>query len=384
MDWETATKIAPIRLKEFTGILDRLDQLDPPNGNPLATVIDPLTTLPFRREKIMLEAEHPGGGFGRWMCCSRYLSRRRTAVILRAFLHKNTQVNLSIPTIWEGSETVSGFVSECRHVYRDLHEVIVFFSQEANLHYFLSLPNATKEEEEGIDPESLSGRVMIIAAHEASLRLLEYCLAPTKLMLTHAVTVGAAHDALKRAHFDIVLCDLDCSEFRHEEVIPSIRQSGYNGPIIPIISAEQVNNEELKRLVVPTIIQKPFDSEKLLLTLSALPCMKSSASSGPPLFSELQSKAGAEGLISWYLDFIRAELGALKAAMEHGDFAMARQKCQVFKETGIGYGFPSLSEAANDTIVALDASQSVEESRMYLIELEQICHRMKLKDGGHG
>lgn len=67
----------------------------------------------------------------------------------------------------------------------------------------------------------------------------------------------------------------------------------------------------------------------------------------------------------------------IEAAVGANDLTRVRRSCQNLKGTGNGYGYVTLTQAAQDALTALDSSQSVAESETEIRLLASLCTRLK-------
>ncbi len=81
-------------------------------------------------------------------------------------------------------------------------------------------------------------------------------------------------------------------------------------------------------------------------------------------------------LIEEYITIVKEVAHGLKQAQQKLDSSEARRLCNILNETGGCYGFPEVSEAAANAMVAIDASGSVGETSGEVQRLLRVCQRL--------
>ena len=361
-------------------VLKNLDQLDPVIESEPEDHSTRPTRWPFRSDKVTIDVEHPAGGFGRYDSYSRCLSATSASLIIRSFLHVNTAAKLTLPTIGDGHESIRCKVVSCRHVQLSFHEIVVDFLESVDLGHFLDIPRHQFEQVQEVDPSTLAGRILLLISYEAELQLMKHYLDRTQISYDVAHAVADALNHVKTSLHDLIICDLEFDEHTAEQLVPLIRESGFTGAFV--VLAGDICEQRTRSVTdagAHEIIKKPFTGSTFLNAVATL--LEDSGVDGGPdaVYSELSDDDEMTELILWYVDYVKGVLKELQHAIDTDNLRMARLRCEAIKETGVGYGYPTVSQAAHQAITELDASQSIAESLTELKNLDQLCRCLQLR-----
>jgi CheY-like chemotaxis protein len=240
-----------------------------------------------------------------------------------------------------------------------------------------------------VDVTRLKGSILIIDDQMMDRSLFIHLLKSSSLRVTEAGTpdeaialvvrsLGADNEksALATGPFDLIVCDLNLGDVPGETVIKQIREKGYRGPLL-VMTAETVPERIAAALAAggTAIFQKPYTAEKLHTAIAAQMgerCMVID----DPIYSPLCADPANRVMVEKYVSQVRLIAAELRKFAGEDNLPQVRVLCQSLKGTGVGYGFPALTDVASAAIVSLDASCSVPESITDLHRLDAICSRL--------
>ena len=332
--------------------------------------------LCYQNTEIPLTVEHPGGGVGRFLVCSRNISPQGISLIHGGYLHADSRCEIGLANLWGATETVFGTLATCRHLTGAVHDLDVEFDVPVDLRHFIASDDLLPFTAEGIDPASIAGAALYLDDQEVECKLLAHFLRETRIKLATFTEPGPALDQLKRHPFDIVLCDLDLKEMAGEQVIQAIRSAPYAGPVIVLTGESDTTRlRNAEDAGANAILKKPYSAQQILALLHEWLCGDSD--SGEPIYSAAAGEPGMAELLETYLSHVSQTIHNMKKAMAEDNIGEVRSLCQMLNETGGGYGFAPLSEAAQEAVTALDSSSSITESIAALQRVEVTTKRLE-------
>ncbi len=259
--------------------------------------------LSYQNIEIPLTVEHPGGGVGRFLVCSRSISPQGISLIHGGYLHADTRCEVSLATLWGATEMVFGTLATCRHLTGAVHDLDVEFDEPVDLRHFIPSDDLLPFTAEGMDPASIGGAALYLDDQEVECKLLAHFLRETKIKLVTFTEPGPALDELKRHPIDIVLCDLDLKELAGEQVIQAIRSATYAGPIIVLTGeTDTARLRTAEDAGANAILKKPYSAQQILALLHEWLCGDSA--SGEPIYSAAADEPGMAELIETYLSHV--------------------------------------------------------------------------------
>ncbi len=330
----------------------------------------------YRAADIAMIVQHPGGGSGRFLVCTRNISSSGLSVIHGGYLHPGTECRLLL-TCADGSPmALSGEVVHCRHVGGHHHELGIRFLNEVDPYEILT-PEQIEEAGglvSGRQLPTLRGSILVVDGSATDRRLLVHHLKGTGLDISSAATPGAALDAVRKHEFALVLCDLNLKEEEPARMIKQMRSYGVNCPIV-VLTAET----DLQRLLrarsagANEIIGKPYSPDALITVMAE---WLEHTSIEDPIYSTVEDDPGMAELVVDYIEQTRRLMLKLQKAIAAEDQAVVRQLCLAVQGSATGYGFDAATAAARDVLKTMDACDCLEESQVQLRRLESICARL--------
>lgn len=331
----------------------------------------------YRMSDVAVIVQHPGGGSGRFLVCSRNLSAGGMAFIHGGYIHPGSECRVGL-TRWDDRPlAVTGVIAHCRHLEGQLHEVGIRFARPINPKTFLGPPDPDEVGvgEPALELPTLTGRILVVDGSAADRRLITHYLSATGAGATAVGTTGAALDAVRRHSFDVVLCEISLEGGDAVRLIKQMRRLGFRGPILLVTAESDVRRlTEAREAGANEIIGKPWNPAYLGSLLAE---WLESPASERTIYSSLEEHPGMAELIVDFINEARRAGHQLGKAVTVGDAQRARQLCLRLAGSGSGYGFDELTGAARDAITALETSNNVlEAASSPLRRLMETCQRL--------
>ncbi len=132
------------------------------------------------------------------------------------------------------------------------------------------------------------------------------------------------------------------------EIVARLRRSGHAGPVVAMGADLTPWVDALRSAGVNLSIAKPFDEDRLLVTLAAAAALSlGDQSDDVPLHSDLAAQDGMEGLLAQFCRRVQESVAALQHHVGAGDVAAVRHACLALRgSAGGGYGFPCITASA--------------------------------------
>jgi len=224
----------------------------------------------YRASDIALIVQHPGGGVGRFLVCSRNLSAGGIGFIHGGFLHVGSECSLLLRRHDGSPMPLAGQVAHCRHLSGRHHEIGIQFGEKIDPEGVLGATITTEEgaDDQSIELPSLHGNVLIVDCSVADRRLLTHQLQATGLEIQAVECSAAALEALQRHKFDLVICDPAGEEQGAQPLVERIRSLGHRNPIV-VLTAEDDERRLAKAAtnLASDVVGKPYSLDTLLSVL---------------------------------------------------------------------------------------------------------------------
>jgi len=364
-------QISPAQAKE---IQKRLEQIDPVTGdtNPEDE------RLHYHHPNILLLLEHPGGGFGKYAAHSRYLSPTKLSVITKVFMHEGSKIRVHLPDKVGLMEEEEGTVTRCNYISNSVHEIQVAFKNRLNLRRFMELPpHLLALTNDAINPEHISGRVLLFSESEADLRLIKHYMRESRVQFTEASTLGVVLDRIRSAPFDIVICGEKVLGIQAERIHASISEAGYSSDFVVICSTIGNSGSVSDEYDFASILVKPLEEFQVINLFAQILGADMADGDTEQLHSILPKEPSNIELVEWYIDHVKRIIHGLEKAMMANAVDDARTHISTLRDTGTSYGFPSLSEQANKLLIEVNASGSISECKLLVQKCVSTTRRMR-------
>jgi DNA-binding response OmpR family regulator len=328
----------------------------------------------YKRDTIPVRIVHAGGHVTSAMMASQNISAGGILLLHSRFLHLGTECHITLQRRLGGEDVITGKVAWCQLLVGVAHAIGIKFQTQIFVKHYLQPDECKKLLEEPTGSASdLKGKVMLVEASAIDRMLFTHCLKQTACEIITAATGAEAIEKCRTQNPQVVLCSLDLPDMTGDHIIQKMRKDGFTG-CIAVLTAE-TDPARLKAAMTAgsnEMVLKPYEAETLLARLSAM--MQSS--SPRPIHSTLADRPEIMALIPEFIQHARITAASIHAAVAADKLVEVRSLCLGLKGTGAGYGFALLSEAANDAVKSMDASQSVAESKVEIDLVLSICQRV--------
>jgi CheY-like chemotaxis protein len=357
----------------ITAILDKLDAAD---GSKFRNRRESPRYL-FRRIDVPVRVFHPGGTDGLKLVATRNLSNVGLGFLCTGFLHIGTKVETMLTRRTGGDDVIVGKVIFCVHVSGSFHQIGVRFDQKIAPRSYVDRASLEKLDRAGLPPTTLGGHVLHVDDSEVERKLLAHYLKPTKITLTSIPSGDDPIAAVKASNVDLVLCEANLKAMTGEQLIAQLRTAGYAGRVIVITSETKGDRlRALKQAGATGMLGKPYDQAKLFSLIGAF-LKRVAADTG--VVSALAAQPEMKSLIERYVANVQQLAKDIEAAMRENQIDRIRHICNSLKGSGTSYGFAVLSDSAKETMRALDATMSMQESDEQIKKLLDLCKRVIIR-----
>lgn len=330
----------------------------------------------YRAGEIAIMVQHPGGGYGRLLVCTRNISVSGLAIIHGGYLHPGTECRLLLILADGSPRALSAIVMHCRHLGAHHHEIGLRFLEEIELSEILS------EEQKEVAGESFSGRhfpslegsVLLVDSSTTDRRLLMHYLKATGVEVTDIATSGAAIDAIRMNDFGIVLCDINLDKQDSAHMIEQMRSYEVKCPIIVITSDNDLSNLLAVRSAgANEIIGKPYNPEALITVVAE---WLNQTVVDDPIYSSVENDPGMTEMIVDFIEQARRIMLKLEQATKVEDQGKVRELCLAIQGSAEGYGFGAATTAARDVLKTMDVCNTLDDALGQIKRLKAICARL--------
>ena len=363
-----------LRQRELSELLDQLDLPDTPSKGAKRDFV----RWPFRRITIPLKVFHPNGTSAGFNVACRNISRGGLAFLHSAFLHQGTRCSVTLNHPNRGEVTVDGWVARCCHRSGMIHEIGMTFAEPIEVREFLSQdPLADCFSLEKIDPEQLSGTLLVVASGETEQKIIRHYLRTTNLRISEVGTGAAAVERLGE-RWDLVIIDLNLNNEDGGEVVASLRHCGYTGPIIATtcdLSPEA--RQRLLSIEANAFLPKPL-SQSLVLRAAAeflIANRKFNAAATTSLTPDHPEFQLAES----FAISLRTIARKLEDCVRRADVAGCKALALQVSGTAPSVGFAELGKLGANTAESLSKTMSVQDSIRPIRQLIAACERARVK-----
>lgn len=371
----SATRPNTLNLQQ-RALEELLDELDRQPGQLDAAKRRDFVRWPFRKTTIGARVMQAGSESALRVAC-RNISCGGASVLHSSFLHPGSRVTLYLPVPGGKEEAVEGTVCRCKHVRGLVHEIGVKFTRPIEAKRFLAPPGrVNKFSLERVDPEKLTGTIVLLDDSEMDRRLVQHYLRGTQLRLRPTDNTNEAI-AWMREGCDLALIDHDLGPDREDgcEVIKRTQAMGIPVPLV-LLTADGVAclPGGMDGCGADAMLARPITQEMVLR--AAAEFLLLGANRGP-IHSTLSADDPNLALIDGFLSDVRTRSAELAGAIERNDLPRCRSVCAGIMGTAPSMGFDALAEVAERAAASLANTGSVTESRSALRVLLLACDRVR-------
>ncbi len=358
-------------VRTLAGKLDAMD-----SGRPSDLRRD-FVRWPFHRDRVRIQIDQPGGTQLLLKLACRNLSRGGVSLFHNSFLHENMRCVLWLPHPKRAEVGVFGTLVRCKHRGGMLHELGVRFDRPVDAREFVSLDADTELFSlERVNPEALSGSLLVVDPDEQDHRLFRHFLRATKIRLRVVSTQSEALAAL-REPTDLVFASLHLPDGSAVELISSVRAVGVRAPIVVITpDVSRKSRIEARAGACEGIIGKPLTCDRLLRAIAEF--MGDAAARGTGSATPmLQEDDPASEMVPEFIGQLQRSAGEIRAAIERDDAAECERVCMMIVGAAPALGFSSMVPSVERALQMLAWTRSARESAVVLADVVSACERAK-------
>lgn len=315
---------------------------------------------------------------------TRNLSELGVGLLHGGFIHPGTVCRMGMTTLDGAEQEITGKIAWCGYVSGRIHQIGVKFDDPVDPSQFISTASmaaSLASSSSTMVREPATGRVLFIDDNELERELLAMHLQSTSISLTTASTIEESTSIAKSVVIDLVVADLELGPERGEDAIRALRVVGYRGPVVVLTgSSDKTALSALRTMRVEAIVKKPYDAPQLLALLTELLRRRGPAAGEGPVYSQLGAADKMGEAIGKYIRAVQKKLADLEGAVNASDLASVRTILGALRDTGGGFGFPTLSECAGAAFKSLEATQSLADAAGEIRRLAQLGPRLAVKD----
>lgn len=348
----TSEPTVPLRVDAdvIRRFLDQLDEQSPRGGLEARAA----PRFRYRPERLTVELPATGLATVRRSAAARNLSRTGVAFLTGQFIYPQTPCRVTLYGLHGHTQTTHGRVVRCRYLLGSgtLYEVGVHFAQPIDVTLFAASARQI--------------RILAVDAAPEGRELVAGLLAGQNVILTAVPEAAAALQAAESAEFDLVLIDLEREGLDAFALTRALRERGYLGPIIGL--AVQTGPELRERCAAAGCtgyLPRPVTRDSLGELLDSL--------SDEPVVSDLAHDSDLAPLIDRFVAGLRAQARAISAAFERGDSAEVHRLAVALRGEAGSYGFPAISEEAEQVQALAALDTPAERLRPAVYELIHLC-----------
>lgn len=361
--------------------LDRLRTELDQSGNAEASVKREFMRWPFDR-LVKVELQQPGVASVTLTFACRNISRGGLSLLHRAFIYPGTKAIVTMPHPSKGTIALTGIVRRCRHFKNAVHDVGIQFDKPCNVRELLGLGQADNcYLLERVDPEKLSGGVLMVEDSEMDRVIVREAVSKTNLSITAADTGAQAIERASAGGFDVILCSMDLADMTGLKVLECLREKGITTPFV-LVSAETTDalREAVRQAKPDGFIARPINSDGLLSVLGEILLLPGEDASGAsPMITSLPDAHPMLQHVASYIDELKNYAEKIKKAITDNDAATARRVSFQIKGSAPTFGFETLGKLADAACTQLTATPSAHDAADQLSRLAAGCLRARAK-----
>ena len=213
----------------------------------------------------------------------------------------------------------------------------------------------TKKDDEILQERILHGNILLVEDNPDNQRMLVYHLCRLGLDVDVVENGRIAVEKAQRRNYDLLLMDMQMPELDGYGATSSLRQAGYQVPIIALTAHAMVQDRERCLKVGCTdFLTKPVDVKKLAEMLATYLTSQEETISfsrldviGEAILSEFQGDYEMDLMIREYVSELSPKVDQLYSMLLAGDLGGVESLAHQLQGSGGMYGYPSVTEQAS-------------------------------------
>ncbi len=331
---------------------------------------------------IIIQVNHPGGSIANYLVRPRTISHRGISFFHGAFLHDETPCRFFLKTRAGEAVLREGFTVHCRHIARGLHEVGASFSDAITLDPFIKEP-AHMTTASAARPR-FQGRLLCIEPIDTDRRLLSFQAGQLGVEVVETADPTRGPDMVRKGHFDMVIIADPASAagpvsiLTRGDLAMAIRESGFTGPLVQWGPGDDTAETAGVEPAGPVAaLPKPFDIEQVQQLFQAHLSAEGHASEPEPLESTHWQDPTMQPMLLNYLESLEEQMLQIEKLLGPDSRGELGRLVTQLGRSAASYGYPSIFQAANAVLTAIDGGDGPETDRCTRTLLElcaAACH----------
>lgn len=360
---------------DLEGVKNLAGKLDAIDVRPSGDLKRDFVRWPFRRDRICIQIDQPGGTQLLLKLACRNISRGGLSLFHSAYLHERGRCVLWLPHPKLGEVGIFGTLVRCKHRGGMVHELGVKFDKPIDAREYVSLDAGSEIfSQEKVTPETLSGSLLLVEPDEQQQRLIKHFLRETKIRIRTVTTQTEALSAL-REPTDLVLTNSHLPDGGGVELVSAIRSVGVRSPVVIITpDASRKSRIEARGAACDGVLGKPLSCDRLLRAVAEF---LGSISGNATTSSSLALAEGdpAADIVPEFVDQLRKSAQKIREAIGKDDAAECERLCMMMMGTAPALGFSFMVPAVERALQMLQWTKSAKESAVVLADVVTACER---------
>ena len=349
-----------------------MDKLDESGGGHEVHAKRTFARWPFRHNSLKLVLEHPGGSKAAFQVACRNLSRGGMGVLHNAYVHTGTACVLHLPQLDGHEVPLQSTIVRCTHMHGVVHELGVKFDEAIQINDFVELdPLMGWSSFERVNPEKLTGTILLVTDSEIDERLIGHFLGDTQLKIRCVKTPAEALE-FDPGSADVAIIDLGVEGAK--DMFASIREKGVADTMVAIgPDASTATRTMLQEVEGDGFVFKPLSSERMLSVLADCILGGDAIEIDPALAGE---SSGA--LVKSCIEQLKNAASEIREAIAAEDPMQCYAICQHIKAIASPIGLRPIAALADSAATSVAQSMCVVDSGVKLQEIARACERIRI------
>ncbi len=332
---------------------------------------------------VVLSVFHPGGTHSSSEGLLLDLSARGAAVLYPGFLHASTECIVRIETTSGVPEWVDASVAGCSMLSKGIHRVSLQWLETLEIRKFVPASEWGKlgGRADVTMSQVASGRVLAVGINDIEVELVRVLLKDLPLEVDVVPFSGAAIDALHETAFDILVVNGDCTDLDAPGFMLKLREEGFDEPVLVLIDTHKLPRTSSESQKVRYLARPLIDEDFTATIREVLLDPAHTAGGSKSIVSSRADEPGVRNSIETFVRRVRELRATLRAASQSDNTDEARRCLRLLQNTGAGFGFQVLTDAASETLTQLNASGSAQEASPAIKRLIRILDRVRSPAG---
>ncbi len=329
---------------------------------------------------------HPGGGELAWTAALVNMSELGCCILTPGYLHPTTACKIALTGLRGEAHEAVGTVKWCRHLCMSTHIAGVLLTDPVEVRQFvrpdvwLAALAASDTQQTAADKDPAE----VICFSESTIELALYRLffSESDTQVTEATSTGELLDGIKHHTFDAAMLDLDMDENSPVQLLASVREAGFRGPIVAA-----ANDQEASAAVscdpdaFSQFIVKPITEEAIRPALRTMLSQRpDNVERSDPIKTTMQSSgARSASLQAFIIEAQRIAAKSLKL-VNAKRLDEAKRHCLQIASSAKGYGFGPVGDCAARVAIAIDSHPNDPNLANEVQKLIRFTDRMRCTD----